>query len=138
MNGLHLIGDFHHCTGAPALLRDATALAGFCLEACRAAGLSPVGQLFHTFTDGTGAAAGVTGTIVLAESHLCLHTWPESESLTLDLYVCNFSGDNRARARQVFAALRDRFAPSERVCHEVERGTLPPLDRVDERSVRFG
>lgn len=129
MNGLHLIGDLHHCA-ALALLRDAAALESLCVDACRAAGLSPVGRLFHTFTDENGAAAGVTGTVVLAESHLCLHTWPESASLTLDLYVCNFSGDNRDRARQVFSVLIDRFAPADRVCHEVERGTLPSVGGV--------
>lgn len=138
MNGLHLIGDLHHCSGALALLRDALALEAFCVASCRSAGLTPVGQLFHTFVDSNGAAAGVTGTVVLAESHLCLHTWPESASLTLDLYVCNFSGDNRDRARQLFAMLVNRFAPADRICHEVERGTLPSRPAVGERSAPVG
>lgn len=125
MNGLHLIGDFYRCACAPALLRDAAALETLCLSLCSAAGLTPVGRLFHTFSDADGAAAGVTGAVVLAESHLALHTWPETASVTLDLYVCNFSGDNRQRARTVFAGLAEALAPAERRGEEIVRGELP-------------
>ena len=54
-------------------------------------GLTEVGKFFHQF-DGEG---GVTGMIVLAESHMSLHTWPEKKYVTLDVYVCSFTQDNR-------------------------------------------
>ncbi len=130
MNGLHLIADLYDCACEPALLVDAARLEAFCVDTCRAAGLTPVGRLFHTFSAAGGESAGVTGAVVLAESHLAIHTWPESASVTLDLYVCNYSSDNRASARRVFAALGDRLRPGRRVEHAIERGELPRTQPV--------
>lgn len=127
MNGLHLIADLHDCDCPPALLLDAPGLETFCTEACTRHGLSVVGRLFHAFTDAAGQPAGVTGTVVLAESHLAVHTWPEIDSVTLDIYVCNFSGDNSARAQALFAEVTAAFAPARMEKSEVVRGRLASL-----------
>ena len=66
--------------------------------------------------------AGATGAVVLAESHLAVHTWPELRAVTLDLYVCNFSRDNSAAARAAFAQLIARFCPHRCVQREIVRG----------------
>lgn len=124
MNGLHLIADLHDCRCAPGLLLDAAGLEHYCVDACNRHGLSVVGRLFHAFTDATGQPAGVTGTVVLAESHLAVHTWPEIGGVTLDVYVCNFSGDNSARARALFAEVIATFAPEQLEKKEVARGHL--------------
>lgn len=124
MNGLHILAEFHACAGARRLLISADALAALCREVCHAAGLSPVAEAFHQF-QGPGeecGAAGATGAIVLAESHLAIHTWPELDGVTLDLYVCNFSQDNRTAAEQAFAALRDAFAPRRVERRDILRG----------------
>jgi S-adenosylmethionine decarboxylase proenzyme len=122
MNGLHLIGDLHDCLCPDSLLLDAPTLESFCVAACQRHGLTVVGRLFHTFRDRTGAAAGVTGTVVLAESHLAVHTWPELSSVTLDIYVCNFSGDNSSRAENLFAEVIEAFAPGRLERQAVSRG----------------
>jgi S-adenosylmethionine/arginine decarboxylase-like enzyme len=70
--------------------------------------------------------AGVTGTVVLAESHLALHTWPEVAGVTLDIYVCNFSGDNSGRAHALFADVIAAFGPGTLETKEVVRGHLVP------------
>jgi len=124
MNGLHLIADLHDCRCAPDLLLDATGLEDYCVNACTRHGLTVVGRLFHPFTDPHGAAAGVTGTVVLAESHLTIHTWPEIGSVTLDVYVCNYSGDNSTRARALFSEVTEHFAPFRTEKTEVARGHL--------------
>ncbi|MCB4360063.1 adenosylmethionine decarboxylase [Quatrionicoccus australiensis] len=124
MNGLHLIADLHDCRCAPNLLLDAAGLEHYCVDACRRHGLSVVGRLFHTFENATGQPAGVTGTVVLAESHLAVHTWPEIGGVTLDVYVCNFSGDNSVRARALFAEVIATFAPGRLEKKEVARGHL--------------
>lgn len=124
MNGLHLIADLHDCRCPPGWLLDAAGLETYCTDACRRHGLSVVGRLFHAFTDAAGRPAGVTGAVVLAESHLAVHTWPELGSVTLDLYVCNFSGDNSARAQALFAEVVARFAPQRLEKKEVVRGHL--------------
>lgn len=126
MNGLHLIADLHACRCAPALLLDAPGLEAYCVEACQRHGLTVVGRLFHAFRDAADQPAGVTGTVVLAESHLAIHTWPEVAGVTLDVYVCNFSGDNSSKAQALFAEVIERFAPATRQCATVERGRLAP------------
>ena len=124
MNGLHLIADLHECQCPASLLLDAPGLQTYCVDACQRHGLTVVGQLFHPFIDAAGQASGVTGTVVLAESHLAIHTWPEIMGVTLDVYVCNFSGDNSARAHALFAEVIARFKPTRLDKKEVARGHL--------------
>lgn len=124
MNGLHLIADLHDCRCTPSLLLDAPELEIYCVSACQRHGLTVVGRLFHAFQNTDGQAAGVTGTVILAESHLAIHTWPEIGAVTLDVYVCNFSGDNSARAQALFAEVLARFEPARIERHAVRRGQL--------------
>lgn len=126
MQGLHLIADLHDCSCSPAYLLEAAELEIYCVDACRRHGLSVVGQLFHSFCEASGAPAGVTGTVVLAESHLAIHTWPEIGSVTLDVYVCNYSGDNSLNARRLFSEVIARFSPKFLEKKEVLRGHLNP------------
>ena len=122
MNGLHLIAELHDCRCEPSLLRSVDALRELCLAVCAVPGLTPVGQLFHQFGSAT-EPAGATGAVILAESHLAVHTWPELNAVTLDLYVCNFSRDNSAAARAACAQLIAAFAPQCIEQREVMRGT---------------
>ena len=94
MHGLHLMADLRGCPADPgnpathAAMADPAALRSLCLQAVAAAGLRVVGELFHCFP----APGGVTGVVLLAESHLAVHTWPELGAVTLDVYVCNLMG----------------------------------------------
>lgn len=124
MHGLHLIADLHDCRCPPAFLLDAAGLERFCLAACQRHGVTVVGRCFHQFRDDAGRLAGVTGMVVLAESHLAVHTWPEVAGVTLDVYVCNFSADNSARAHALFAESIAAFSPARMEKKEVARGRL--------------
>jgi len=117
MNGLHLIGDLTGCRCDPQLLLDGERFRAKCLEMVAASGLTTMDATFHTFDGG-----GFTGTVVLAESHLAIHTWPERQGLTLDVYVCNYSADNSVKARKLFDQLVEYFQPGEVAKHEVDRG----------------
>ena len=64
----------------------------------------------------------MTATVLLAESHLCLHTWPEQRAVTADVYVCNFGADHSAKARALMQAVIDRFAPAAPVLRSMQRG----------------
>ena len=125
MHGLHLTADLHGCRCAPAQLLDAAALGRACTEAVGAAGLQPVGQLFHAFPATAHGPGGVTATVLLAESHLCVHTWPEQSAVTLDVYVCNFGADHSAKAHAVLDALLALFEPAAVQRHALVRGVLP-------------
>lgn len=126
MNGIHLLGDLHSCRCPPSFLLDAPSLEQFCVAACARHGLTVVGRFFHQFTDSKGNPAGVTGTVVLAESHLAIHTWPEIAGATLDVYVCNFSADNSQPAHQLFAELIATLKPENAEKREIVRGELLP------------
>jgi S-adenosylmethionine decarboxylase proenzyme len=130
MNGLHLIADLHDCRCATEFLFAARELESFCVAACARHGLTVVGRLFHGFHDAAGKPAGVTGTVVLAESHLAVHTWPEVAGVTLDVYVCNFSGDNSHNAHGLFAEVIAAFDPAILEKKEVARGHLVPDRRA--------
>ncbi|HXI36587.1 MAG TPA: polyamine aminopropyltransferase [Burkholderiales bacterium] len=117
MNGLHLIGDLTGCRCDPQLLLDGESFRAKCLDMVSASGLTTMDATFHTFDGG-----GFTGTVVLAESHLAIHTWPERQGLTLDVYVCNYSADNSAKAKKLFEQLVAYFQPGEVAKHEIDRG----------------
>lgn len=116
VTGLHVIADLYACAAGP-VMTDAASLESTCLKYVREAGLFDVGQLFHAFP-GDG---GVTGTVVLAESHISVHTWPEHGYVSLDVFVCNYTADNTAKARNLAERLIDLFAPGERRVQEVFR-----------------
>jgi S-adenosylmethionine/arginine decarboxylase-like enzyme len=54
---------------------------------------------------------GRHGRVVLAESHLAIHTWPERDGATLDVYVCNYTADNTAKAEAVYKTLIKALKP---------------------------
>ena len=102
-------------------MTDPIALRKLCLGAVRDAALQPVGELFHTFP----APGGVTGVVLLAESHLAVHTWPELNAVTLDVYVCNFGADNTHKAHALIDTLLTAFKPAQVERHALERGREP-------------
>ena len=130
MHGLHLTADLRDCPVHRPPMTDPAALRAVCLAAVVAAGLQPVGELFHRFKAAAGAAAGtpvgVTGVVLLAESHLAVHTWPEIAGVTLDVYVCNMGADNSAKAHALLAALLAAFEPGRIEQHALMRGEHTP------------
>ena len=122
MQGLHLTADLYRCRCDPAWLTDAQRLGDWCVHAVAAAGLQPVDQLFHTFPATKAGPGGVTATVLLAESHVCLHTWPEQRAVTADVYVCNFSGDHSAKAHALMECLVALFQPLHSERNELQRG----------------
>ncbi len=113
MQGLHLTADLYGCRCPAALLIDAGALGELCRSAVANASLTIVVDKYFTFPDYEGQPGGVTGAVLLAESHLALHTWPERGGVTLDVYVCNFTTDNSGKAERLLDDLIIAFAPAE-------------------------
>ncbi|RYY99246.1 MAG: adenosylmethionine decarboxylase [Comamonadaceae bacterium] len=122
MNGLHLTADLYRCRCDPAWLTDADKLGAWCVAAVEAVGLEAVNRLFHAFPATAKGPGGVTATVLLAESHICLHTWPEEQAVTADVYVCNFGGDHSAKARALMYALVNLFQPEWTEQRSLDRG----------------
>lgn len=128
MEGLHLTADCFDCRCDPTLLYEENRLSELVRDHTKQAGLMIVGEKFHTFTHQDGSAAGVTGTLLLAESHVAIHTWPERQAVTLDVYVCNFENDNSAKARDIVDQLIAIFQPQDVSRQELQRGLAPSND----------
>jgi S-adenosylmethionine decarboxylase proenzyme len=126
VKGLHIIGDLYNCGGE--LLDSAERLRALCVKACRDAGLTVLGEHFYQF-DGVDATqkGGATGAVVLAESHLAVHTWPERNGATLDVYVCNHTGDNTRKAEALFHSLVEALRPEDIVVERIWRGKDLPV-----------
>ena len=130
MQGLHLTADLHGCAAERPAMTEPAALRALCLHAVGTAGLRAVGELFHRFEAlpaHAGAPVGITGVVLLAESHLTVHTWPEIGAVTLDVYVCNIDADNSQRAHVALDALVGAFAPHRVERHALQRGRLAAL-----------
>ncbi len=127
MKGLHIIADLYNCPPL-ALLTSAETLRVACLRACEAAGLSVLGEHFYQFESFDQIqAGGATGAVVLAESHLAIHTWPERLQATLDIYVCNVSADNSGRAEALYQLMLDVLKPRDVLMERVWRGKGLPI-----------
>ena len=131
MDGLHLTADLHGCRADPALMCEPEALRSLCLAAVDDTGRRPVGELFHRFpgprtVSGGVSPGGVTGVVLLAESHLAVHTWPERGAVTLDVYVCNFGADNSDRAAALMDRLVGAFQAAEAQRQQLRRGRPGP------------
>jgi S-adenosylmethionine decarboxylase len=79
--GRHLIAEFYDCDSAS--LDDVAGVRTAMLDGAQAVGATVVGELFHKYSP-----QGVTGTLLIAESHLSVHTWPESGYAAVDVFTC--------------------------------------------------
>jgi S-adenosylmethionine decarboxylase len=128
MNGIEWIVEAHGC--APELLRDLNTLRRLFDQIIEDLKLRPVGETqWHQFPQ-TG---GITGLCLLAESHLAVHTFPEFQSLCLNLFCCvprrewNFPAHLtklvRASSTTVRSVARPYVPPA-----EISEGTPQPVD----------
>lgn len=135
MQGLHLTADLTDCRCAGAWLTDAARLLARCTQEVLAAGLQPVNQLAHSFPATGKGPGGVTATVLLAESHLCIHTWPEQSGVTVDVYVCNFGANHSAKAHQLMDALVALFEPVQVLRQTLLRGGVVAITSLPIRQL---
>jgi len=130
VKGLHIIADLYNCQKGE-LLVSSHKLRELCVKACKDVGLTVLGDHFYQFDGANGTQdGGTTGAVVLAESHLAIHTWPERDGATLDVYVCNYTADNTEKAERVYQALIKALKPGDVMIERVQRGKDLPIKRV--------
>ena len=109
--GTHALLDLYGCDAA--LLADAAALQALLQRAADAAGATTLAAHFHPFGEGMG----VTGVLLLAESHISIHTWPEHRFAALDVFLCG-----SARPQAVRALLCEGLRAGRHEWNEIPRG----------------
>jgi S-adenosylmethionine decarboxylase len=96
--GRHVLADLHGV--AKELLSDPDGIATLLMRAAQVAGATPLFAKFHHFGEGQG----VTGVLLLQESHISIHTWPEHGFAAVDAFMCGHCAPQSA-VNVVVAAL---------------------------------
>lgn len=98
--GQHALLELHGCDVA--ILRDVAALEQALLAVATDLQATVLFRHFHHF----GGDFGVTGVLLLAESHISIHTWTEHAFAAADIFVCGQTGDLQAACTQLAAHLK--------------------------------
>ena len=118
MKGLHLTADLYRCRCEAAWLADADQLHAWCVASVEAVGLRLVDRMVR----GLPAPGGVGATLLLADGHVCVHTWPGDRCVSLDVYVGHADEAQTAKARGLMYALVNRFQPEWTEQRSLDRG----------------
>ena len=115
--GTHIVCELSGCD--PATLTDVDAVRDMMIGAAKAARASVMEVAFHRFEP-----QGVSGVVVLAESHISIHTWPELGYAAMDVYTCGDHTDPWLACE--FAA--KSLSAERMITSEVKRGVLQSND----------
>jgi len=114
--GTHLLLEMVGCN--PQLLDSVEEVREALIRASIKARATVLGNSFHKFSP-----QGVSGVVVIAESHLSIHTWPELGYAAVDVFTC---GD-RAMPHRATEYLVEAFEPELHEIRELPRGLPEPL-----------
>lgn len=107
---LHILADLYECAGDPKFFGNKSAVRAKALTMIRRAGFQIVASRFHKF-GATAGEGGITGVIIVSESHLTVHTWPERRFVNVDVFFCNYTRDNTRKSRAVFEEFKRLYKP---------------------------
>lgn len=85
-------------------------------HAAEVAGATVLSSDLHQFS----SSGGVSGVLILAESHISIHTWPEKEFAAIDIFMCGKCDPYKA-----VAVLKEAFSPTSIQVNDQKRGLLP-------------
>lgn len=117
--GNHILVEFMNCD--PHIMNDVATIERDMVDAARKAGATVINSTFHHFSP-----YGVSGVVVIQESHLAIHTWPEYGYAAVDLFTCG-----EMDAWISFDYLKDCFKSKSYSAIEMKRGSVNLLTRND-------
>ncbi len=103
MQGIHILSNLYGCQFQ---FKDEFELINFAADACSDVGLTVLNTSHFQFQP-----EGLTFVILLAESHLSIHTWPELKTVVFDIYTCNYTQNNNEKALTVYNKIKDKLKP---------------------------
>ncbi|MBI2486657.1 MAG: S-adenosylmethionine decarboxylase proenzyme [Deltaproteobacteria bacterium] len=115
--GRHFLVEYHRCD--PKILNDLEKVKKLMLEAASRSGATVLDASFHYFSP-----QGVSGVVVIAESHLAIHTWPEYDYAAVDIFTCG----TRVDPWKAFHYLKSTLDSKESSVNEIIRGDLSHFD----------
>jgi len=111
--GKHLLMELKDCNREA--LNDLEFLKGMLTAAASEAGATVLGESFHQFNP-----HGVSGAVIIAESHLFIHTWPECGYAAVDIFTCGNSVHSEKAAQKLIRELKSKSHST----LEIQRGIL--------------
>ncbi len=111
--GRHILAEFFECDRE--ILNDVHRVEIYMKRAALECGATIVNSVFHEFNP-----HGVSGVVVIAESHLAIHTWPEYGYAAVDVFTCGETVDPWIAAR----ALKEYLKAESIKTVEINRGEL--------------
>lgn len=111
--GRHILAEFYGCN--PAVLNDVAKVKRAMVDAALEAGAEVREVAFHKFSP-----QGVSGVVVISESHLAIHTWPELGYAAVDVFTCGDTVDPWDACQY----LVENLEASDVEASEVKRGQL--------------
>jgi spermidine synthase len=118
--GRHILVEFFGCS--PEVMNDVSKIETSMVDAADKAGATVINSTFHYFSP-----YGVSGVVVIQESHLAIHTWPEYQYAAVDLFTC---GDT-VNPWISFDHLKKEFGAKNYSALEIRRGSTELLERID-------
>lgn len=109
--GIHIVADFWF----PKNVKNTKELKRLLLKAAKASNSTPLEISLHAFSP-----QGLTGVVLVAESHIAIHTWPEIKYMALDIFTC---GEN-VKPRIALEFLQKELQPKKVVIRELKRGVI--------------
>ena len=125
--GRHILVEFHGCSTE--ILNDVPRIEQGMLDAATKAGATIISSVFHHFSP-----FGVSGVVVIQESHLAIHTWPEYGYAAVDLFTC---GDV-VNPWVSYSCLKAAFEADHGSAIEINRGQLELLNKVPDDQMPAG
>ena len=111
--GRHILAEFFECD--PNILNSLDKIEKNMLDAALECGATIVQKCFHMFNP-----YGVSGVVIIAESHLAIHTWPELGYAAVDLFTCGSSCDPKV----AYEFLKKVFNSNRATFTELKRGII--------------
>ena len=108
--GRHFIAEFYKCSQVK--INDPESVERIMTEAARISGATIIKPFFHSFSP-----QGVSGIIVISESHFAIHTWPEHSYAAVDLFSCS-----DFKYRDALKYIKDNFESDEYLVNVINRG----------------
>ena len=110
-SGIHLIAEFWHGKN----IEDPKELKQILIGAVKQANNTPLNIAVHKFQP-----QGITGIVLLAESHLAIHTWPEFNYAAIDVYTCG----GKANPEKALEYLKEKLQPKRVEVKKIKRGKV--------------
>lgn len=115
--GRHVLAEFFDCDSN--ILNNLELIEQYMTQAAVECGATVVQKCFHMFNP-----HGVSGVVIISESHLAIHTWPELGYAAVDLFTCGESCDPKV----AYAVLKKLFRSGNSNFSELKRGIINNLE----------